>query len=240
MVRVSNRHRQRVAEGRCRLLKPHAVLAHVGARFCVIPLERQRHDRPCRSHRVQHRPPDRNRFAIVRQLHVPLCAFSDGLDTTRSLCRHQHIGDPVIRQKGPLADSEVSEGPLFADAAVADSSGLRGPGSCGHSGLPAIRCGSRAQVGLNTARVKLLFDQNLAPRRVDELKHLFPGSQHVRAVGLSRADDLAVWEYGKLHRFTLVSKDADLSDVLEVADVVVDYARLPLALPASPRSLVST
>ena len=57
--------------------------------------------------------------------------------------------------------------------------------------------------------MKLLFDQNLAPRLVDELKHLFPGSQHVRAVGLSRADDIAVWEYGKQHGFTLVSKDAD-------------------------------
>ena len=49
-------------------------------------------------------------------------------------------------------------------------------------------------VGLNTATVKLLFDQNPAPRLVDELKHLFPGSEHVRAVGLSRADDLVVWE----------------------------------------------
>ena len=57
--------------------------------------------------------------------------------------------------------------------------------------------------------MKLLFDQNLAPRLVDELKHPFPGAQHVRAVGLSRADDLAVWEYANQHGFTLVSKDAD-------------------------------
>ena len=57
--------------------------------------------------------------------------------------------------------------------------------------------------------MKLLFDQNLAPLLVDELKHLFPGSQQVRAVGLSRADDRAVWEYAKQHGFTLVSKDAD-------------------------------
>ena len=75
--------------------------------------------------------------------------------------------------------------------------------------MPAIRCGSRTQVGLNTARVKLLFDQNLAPLLVDEFKHLFPESQHVRAVGLSRVDDIAVWEYAKQYGFTLVSKDAD-------------------------------
>ena len=43
-----------------------------------------------------------------------------------------------------------------------------------------------------------------------ELKHPFPGTQHLRAVGLSRADALAVREYAKQHGFTLVSKDADL------------------------------
>ena len=36
--------------------------------------------------------------------------------------------------------------------------------------MPAIRCGSRAQVSLDTARLKLLFDQNLAPRLVGKPK----------------------------------------------------------------------
>ena len=75
--------------------------------------------------------------------------------------------------------------------------------------MPEIRCGSRAQAGLDTAGLKLLFDQNLAPRLVAELEHLFPGSQHVRAVGLSHADDLVVWEHAKRHGYTIVSKDAD-------------------------------
>ena len=57
--------------------------------------------------------------------------------------------------------------------------------------------------------MKLLFDQNLAPRLVAEVDHLFPASQHVRAVCLSHADDLVVWEYAKHHGFTIVSKDAD-------------------------------
>jgi predicted nuclease of predicted toxin-antitoxin system len=39
----------------------------------------------------------------------------------------------------------------------------------------------------------------------------FPGSAHVRDVGLSSADDLAVWEYAKEFGFTIVSKDADFS-----------------------------
>lgn len=66
--------------------------------------------------------------------------------------------------------------------------------------------------------MKLLIDQNLAPRLVDALDHLFPGSQHVRTVGLSRADDLTVWEYAKQHRFTIVSKDADFHQLSFVHD----------------------
>ena len=40
MVRVSNRHRQRVAKGRRTLLEAYAVLPPAGVRFRVIPLER--------------------------------------------------------------------------------------------------------------------------------------------------------------------------------------------------------
>ena len=57
--------------------------------------------------------------------------------------------------------------------------------------------------------MKLLFDQNLSPRLVDSLKDFFPESAHVRSVGLSRADDAAVWDYAKANGFTLVSKDSD-------------------------------
>jgi predicted nuclease of predicted toxin-antitoxin system len=57
--------------------------------------------------------------------------------------------------------------------------------------------------------LKLLLDQNLAPRLVARLADLFPGSEHVRDVGLAAADDLAVWEYAKAGGFAIVSKDAD-------------------------------
>jgi predicted nuclease of predicted toxin-antitoxin system len=57
--------------------------------------------------------------------------------------------------------------------------------------------------------LKLLFDQNLAPRLVARLADLFPGSEHVRDVGLVAADDRAVWEYAKAGGFAIVSKDAD-------------------------------
>jgi predicted nuclease of predicted toxin-antitoxin system len=43
--------------------------------------------------------------------------------------------------------------------------------------------------------VRLLLDENLSPRLVRVLTDLFPGSTHVRDVGLSRATDDAVWTY---------------------------------------------
>jgi predicted nuclease of predicted toxin-antitoxin system len=57
--------------------------------------------------------------------------------------------------------------------------------------------------------LKLLFDQNLAPRLVVALADLFPGSEHVRDVGLAAADDVALWEYAKAGGFAILSKDAD-------------------------------
>ena len=42
----------------------------------------------------------------------------------------------------------------------------------------------------------LLLDQNLSPRLVPALADLFPGSAHVRDVGLAAAsDDDEVWRY---------------------------------------------
>jgi predicted nuclease of predicted toxin-antitoxin system len=57
--------------------------------------------------------------------------------------------------------------------------------------------------------VKLLLDQNLAPKLVARLADLFPGSQHVRDVGLAMADDRAVWDYARAGGLAIVSKDAD-------------------------------
>jgi hypothetical protein len=47
--------------------------------------------------------------------------------------------------------------------------------------------------------MKLLFDENLAPRVAERLLDLFPGSMRVRDVGLASDDDLIVWEHAKRH-----------------------------------------
>jgi len=57
--------------------------------------------------------------------------------------------------------------------------------------------------------VKLLFDQNLSFRLVSNLSDWFPGSVHVKEVGLASASDTKIWNYAKQHGFVIVSKDTD-------------------------------
>jgi predicted nuclease of predicted toxin-antitoxin system len=57
--------------------------------------------------------------------------------------------------------------------------------------------------------VKLLFDENLSPRLVDVLGREYPGSVHVRSVGLRGAEDARIWQYAREHELAIVSKDND-------------------------------
>lgn len=43
--------------------------------------------------------------------------------------------------------------------------------------------------------MKLLFDQNLSSALVGHLADLFPGSTHVKSLGMMSADDVAIWSY---------------------------------------------
>ena len=68
--------------------------------------------------------------------------------------------------------------------------------------------GPRAEA-IRSASVKLLLDQNLSDRIISRISDLFPGSTHIKAVGLREADDGVVWEWAKQHGFTIASKDTD-------------------------------
>ncbi|MCH8310936.1 MAG: DUF5615 family PIN-like protein, partial [Chloroflexi bacterium] len=57
--------------------------------------------------------------------------------------------------------------------------------------------------------MRLLLDQNLSPRLKELLADLFPGSIHVRDVGLESATDDVVWSYAGQQGLTIVSKDSD-------------------------------
>ena len=61
--------------------------------------------------------------------------------------------------------------------------------------------------------MRLLFDENISPRLVDALSDEFPGSVHVRDVGLTRATDAAIWGYARDHGLTILSQDSDFHRV---------------------------
>lgn len=61
--------------------------------------------------------------------------------------------------------------------------------------------------------MKFLFDQNLSPRLVARLEDEFPGSQHVASLGLSTANDRAIWDFAALNGFSIVTKDVDFGDL---------------------------
>lgn len=60
--------------------------------------------------------------------------------------------------------------------------------------------------------MKLLFDENLSPRLAEVLAESYPGSVHVDACGLGRADDSVIWQYAKESGFIIVSKDSDFQE----------------------------
>jgi predicted nuclease of predicted toxin-antitoxin system len=57
--------------------------------------------------------------------------------------------------------------------------------------------------------VKLLLDENVSDRIVQQIVDLFPDSTHVKAIGFKEADDSIVWAWAKQHGFTILSKDTD-------------------------------
>lgn len=75
--------------------------------------------------------------------------------------------------------------------------------------MPRIRRRSRAEARHLPGRVTFLFDENLSPQLAGLLAEVYPGSRHVRDVGLARSDDSAVWEFAIAHEHAIVSKDTD-------------------------------
>lgn len=59
--------------------------------------------------------------------------------------------------------------------------------------------------------MKLLFDENLAPRLAAALIDVYPGSVHLTHCGLRGATDDEVWQYAGANGFAIVSKDSDFA-----------------------------
>ena len=90
--------------------------------------------------------------------------------------------------------------------------------------------------------MKLLFDQNLSHKLVPQLATEFPGSAHVRDVGLARAADPLVWTHAAAHGFAIVSKDVDFQQrALRMGHPPkVTWVRLGNCLTASVATLLRT
>jgi predicted nuclease of predicted toxin-antitoxin system len=56
---------------------------------------------------------------------------------------------------------------------------------------------------------RLLLDENLSERLLPLLIERFPGSTHVRLLGLGGASDTAIWEWASQQSMVLVTKDED-------------------------------
>ncbi len=57
--------------------------------------------------------------------------------------------------------------------------------------------------------MKLLFDENLSPKLPDLPAAQFPGSLHVRDLGLKGHADEEIWDAAKTGGYSIVSKDKD-------------------------------
>ncbi len=57
--------------------------------------------------------------------------------------------------------------------------------------------------------MKLIFDQNLSSDLVRKLADLFPGSTHVKTLGMMQSDDGSIWTFARENQFVIVSKDSD-------------------------------
>ena len=60
--------------------------------------------------------------------------------------------------------------------------------------------------------MRLLFDANVSHRLVRDLASEYPGSAHVREVGLRGAEDRQIWDHARTHGFAIVSKDTDFRE----------------------------
>lgn len=61
--------------------------------------------------------------------------------------------------------------------------------------------------------MKLLVDENLAPRLANDLGDLFPGSVHVSSVEMGSTADGVIWKYAKAHALVFLTKDKDFANL---------------------------
>jgi predicted nuclease of predicted toxin-antitoxin system len=74
--------------------------------------------------------------------------------------------------------------------------------------------------------LRLLFDENLSHRLVERLADVFPGSVHVRDIGMKSSADRAVLAYAAAIGLVLVTKDGDFDELALLSAGAVRVLRL--------------
>ena len=66
---------------------------------------------------------------------------------------------------------------------------------------------------------RLLFDQNISFRVLHYLNDSFNASTQVKAEGLETKSDMEIWQYAKVNNYSIVTFDADFSDIAHLKGV---------------------
>jgi len=61
--------------------------------------------------------------------------------------------------------------------------------------------------------VKLLFDQNISFRVVQQINNIFQEAKHVKDFELQFASDQQIWAFAKANEFSIVTFDSDFYDL---------------------------
>jgi predicted nuclease of predicted toxin-antitoxin system len=62
--------------------------------------------------------------------------------------------------------------------------------------------------------VKLLFDQNISFRVVQQINNIFPEAKHVKDFELQFAFNQQIWAFAKANEFSIVTFDSDFYDLI--------------------------
>ena len=65
--------------------------------------------------------------------------------------------------------------------------------------------------------MKILLDANISWKLVNSLKPIYDECAHVDLIGLKiPADDIVIWNYAFENEYTIITKDSDFLDLLEI------------------------
>ena len=65
--------------------------------------------------------------------------------------------------------------------------------------------------------MKILLDANISRKLTNALMPIFDECNHVDLTGLDApAEDIAIWNYALKHGYTIITKDSDFVDLLEL------------------------